>query len=174
MPYKDILIDVADKLTKGIRGSSFKKKGRETETEIEEAIYKRFLELIEETSRSMTAAQRDELQEKVKEHLRRKGVEEHLIKGMVVQLTGGLAGVLLGPAVTALLFSSFWTFLIGFTLGEVIIGGLIAGGPLGLILGPLVVLSGPSYRKTIPAVLRIIIIRKTREAEMGMPSQESI
>ena len=60
----------------------------------------------------------------------------------------------MGPTIAAAIFSGFWTWLFGLALGQILIGGLLGGGPIGVVVAGITIAAGPSYRKTIPAGAR--------------------
>jgi uncharacterized protein YaaW (UPF0174 family) len=76
-----------------------------------------------------------------------------------------LAGVVVAPAVASVLYGSIWTTLFGMTSAQLLAGGLVGGGPIGLVFAGLAVASGPSYSKTVPCIRRLILIKLSHEAE---------
>jgi uncharacterized protein YaaW (UPF0174 family) len=167
LPYKRILVDVADKLAPGLfKWSDFSVDGPETETEIENYINDRFQLLVEQYLKSLKESDKVKLQKRVEKDLRAQGLPEHVVTASLSALAAGtVSGVLIGPFLATTLFGSFWTGLTGLSLGKLVVGRLVSGGPIGIAVGTAVVLMGPSYSKTIPAVTRLIIIRLNREAK---------
>lgn len=165
--YKQILVDVADKLAPGLFSwTKFKVSGPETEEQIEDYIYERILILMEQHLKSMDAADKAKLQERLEADLRARGVLEHVVRGSLSAISAGtLTGVVIGPLVAVAVFGSLWTWLVGLTLRQLILGGLSGGGPVGLVAAALIVVTDASYSKTIPAVARLILIRLSHEAE---------
>lgn len=165
-PYKKILIDVADKLAPGFTWSKFKLDGPEAEEEIEDFIYKRFLILMEKHLKSMNVANKAQLQKDVENALRKQGLPEQVVQTALTSLaTGTLTGVIVGPIIASAIFGGLWTWLFGLTLGQLILGGLAGGGPVGLLIAFSILAAGPSYTKTIPAVSRLVLIRLSHEAQ---------
>lgn len=168
LPYKQILVDVADKLAPGPFWTSYKASGPESARQIEDFIAKQ----IEDRIRNLFAtivAERSEadaavLQAKLLAELRRKGVPEHAARSAATALTGGtLSGAAVGPLVASMLFGSLWTTLFGLSLAQVVLGGVLVGGPVGVAAATLAFVTSPSYSKTIPALYRIILIRKNAD-----------
>ena len=169
--YKQILIDVADKLAPGrLSWTKFKMSGPETEEQIEDYIYERLQILIEEKLRSMDAADRSKLQMRIEDDLRARGFPEHVVRGSLSAVAAGtLTGVVGGPFLSAVVFGSLWTLLLGIT-PHLLLSGFLAGGPAGIAVAAAAVTTGASYSKTIPAVTRLIVIRRSREAEAKLGS----
>jgi uncharacterized protein YaaW (UPF0174 family) len=165
-PYKKILINVADKLAPGLVWSDFKASGQESEIDIEDYIYERVLVIMEKHLASLNEADKAKLQERLEADLRARGLPEQLVKGALASLAAGtLTGITMGPIVASVIFGSLWTWLAGLSLGQLVLGGFAVGGPIGVVVAALMVASGPSYSKTIPAVTRLILIRLSYEAE---------
>jgi len=164
--YKQILIDVADKLAPGrLTWTGYKVSGPESELEIEDYIQGRFTALIDERLASMSEADKAKLQKELEADLRKLGVPEHTVKASLAAVaTGTLTGAVVGPLVASMLFASFWTWVTGLTVGQLITGGVVGGGPVGVLVAIAIVIGGPSYSKTIPAVVRLILIRHSQQA----------
>jgi uncharacterized protein YaaW (UPF0174 family) len=164
--YKKILIDVADKLAPGLGWTKFKLIGPESEDEIEDYIYERFLILMEKHLKSMNVADKAKLQKNVENALRKQGLPEQVVQATLTSLaTGTLTGVIVGPIIASAIFGGFWTWLFGLSLGQLILGGVAGGGPVGLLIAFSIFAAGPSYTKTIPAVSRLILIRLSHEVQ---------
>jgi len=164
--YKKILIDVADKLAPGLGWTKFTLIGPQTEEEIEDYIYERFLILMEKHLKSMNVANKAQLQKDVENALRKQGLPEQVVQTALTSLaTGTLTGVIVGPIIASAIFGGLWTWLFGLTLGQLILGGFAGGGPVGLLIAISILAAGPSYSKAIPAVSRLILIRLSHEAE---------
>ena len=170
LPCRRVLIDVADKLAPGRWSwSPFKMDSKEPDTEIEDYIYEHYNRLMQERLATMSADDRRKLQQAMEADLKGKGYQQDVITAATSAIgTGVIAGAAIGPIVAMALFSTFWTWLVGLTLGEILIGGVLGGGPIGLLLGGLNFAISPSYSKTVPAVLRLVFIRQTRAAEAGL------
>lgn len=167
LPYKRILIDVADKLAPGrFKWSRFTVDGPESEREIEDYINERFQLLVEQYLKSLDESDKVELQKRVEADLRAQGLPANVVASSMAALaTGTISGVLIGPIVAAALFGSFWTWLFGLSVGQLVLGGIAGGGPVGILVAAAIIATGTSYSKTIPAVTRLIVIRRDREAK---------
>jgi len=171
MAYRKILIDVADTLAPGFgwwNRTKYKTDNLETgsDEEIEDYIHKRFLEILQERLAKLGHDKLAKVQEEVVAALEKKGLPAQVVTSVSTSIaTGTISGAVLGPVVAWALFSGFWTWLFGLSLGQLLAGGLVVGGPAGLLLGTLNFLAAPTKRKTIPTVLRLILIRKSRAAE---------
>jgi uncharacterized protein YaaW (UPF0174 family) len=173
LAYKQILIDVADKLAPGICWTEFKVSGAETEQQIEDYIHERVLILLAKHLESMDDADKAKLQKKLDADLRARGLPEQVVQGVLSGLAAGtLTGMLVGPIIASTLFGSLWTWLFGLSLRQLALGGLAGGGPAGLVISAAIIAAGPSYSKTIPAVVRLILIRLSYEAESKLGSTQ--
>jgi len=169
MAYRKILIDVADTLAPGWWNRTKYKTGNlETgfDEEIEDYIHQRFLEILQERLAKLGPDKLAKIQEEVVAALEKKGLPAPVVTSASTAIAAGtISGAVLGPVVAWALFSGFWTWLFGLSFGQLLAGGLLVGGPAGLLLGTLNFLAAPTKRKTIPTVLRLILIRKSRAAE---------
>ena len=171
LPYKKILIDVADKLAPGRGWTSFNIDGPESEEQIEDYIEDRVRARYRDHIERLPPNERAKVQAALEEDLRKRGVPQNIISSVSAGLaTGVLGGGILGPAVASALFAGFWTWLVGLSLTELLLGGLLAGGPVGGALAGLTLLTATSYSKTIPTVVRLVYIRRSREAEEELGS----
>lgn len=171
LSYRNILVAIADKLTPGVFSKSpySKVEVSVSAVVIENHIQGQILDLIQKQRQKLNAEQRSELDAKLLQELQGKGVPEHVLRGVSSALaTGALTGVMVAPVIATALFGGFWTWLIGMSLGQVILGGLAGGGPVGLVVAAAVVVGGPSHAKVIPAVVRLITIRQSRDAERDL------
>ena len=164
--YKQILVDVADKLAPGILGRSvYKPSGPDTEVQIEAYIDGRIRERVVEYLKKMSEVDKKKLQDELSKDLRSKKIPEESIQSTLAMIASGtLTGVALGPAVAALLYGGVWSAIFGFSLAQLLVSGLIVGGPVGIIAAGIALVSAPSYSKTIPAVYRLIKIRENAAA----------
>lgn len=168
-PYKQLLVDASDKLAPGWKWTAFKVDGPETEEQIENYIYDRILDKLQEKLRSMSDRERADVQAKLETELAKKGFRQHTISAVSTAIaTGTITSGLLGPVVAWAIFGGIWTWLFGLTLGQLLLGGLLVGGPAGVVIGTLSWLTGSSYSKTIPATVRLIHIRRCRVAEESL------
>lgn len=167
MPYREILVQVADKLTPGMFKRSPYRADRPGDPDdlIENYIFARVQALIEEQVRKLNTEQRGELEAKLVAQLREQGLPSHVLSGVGTALaTGSLTGALAASQVATMLFGGFWTWFLNLSAGQLILGGLAGGGPLGLLAAGVAVAGAPSYRKLIPAVVRLITIRQNHDA----------
>lgn len=164
--YKQILVDVADKLAPGILGrSGFKATGHQTVVEIEAYIDCRIRERVIENLEKMSDLDKVKLQERLAADLRSRGVPEQSIQSTLAAIASStLTGVALGPAIAALLYGGVWSAIFGFSLAQLLVSGLTIGGPIGVLAAGIAAVSAPSYSKTIPAVHRLIKIRENAAA----------
>jgi uncharacterized protein YaaW (UPF0174 family) len=166
-PYEQILIDVADKLCEGrFKQTSFTLSGPETEEDIESYIYERINNIWKKHIESLSSKDKAKLQDAVEKDLLARGLPSQLATGAVSTLmTGVLTGVLVAPVVATAIFGSLWTMLFGMSFAQLLAGGVLGGGPIGLVFAGLAVATGPSYKKTIPCIVRLIFIKVSHEAE---------
>jgi len=164
LPYKQILIDVADKLKPGLSWTSFTLNDNSTEEEIENEIEKFFLKIVEDKWKSLSQKERErflrELQNKAPNE------NELAVKEFVkIASSGGLAAALASNTLAVSLFYSgffqtIWVSIFGVSILHLIISGALIFLPISVFL-----LMGPAYRKTIPATFILIKIRRRIEAE---------
>ena len=167
MPYREILVQVADKLTPGMFKRSPYRADRPGDPDdlIENYIFARVQALIEEQVRKLNPEQRGELEAKLVAQLREQGFSTHMLSGVGAALaSGSVTGALAAPMVATMLFGGIGTWLLGLSAGQLVLGGLAGGGPLGLLVAGVAVAGAPSYRKLIPAVVRLITIRRSRDS----------
>ena len=161
LTYRQILIRVADKLTPGIWSKSPYREDNTGDGEdlIENYISERVRTLAEAQFKKLPPEQRAEVQKQVLAQLRQKGVPSHVLQGVGSTLAAGtLGGAVSASVIAQLLFGGFWTWLFGLSAGQLVLGGLAGGGPLGLALAGAVIANSPGYQKLIPAVVRLIAI----------------
>lgn len=165
LSFREILIDVADILTPGqFKRSGFHKEPMCSELEIEEYIEARVRELVLKKLAGMPEHERARLQSEVEADLRAKGMPDAALQAAAVGVSAAaLAGMALGPAMAAALYSTMWSFLVGLGLRQVLLGAVAAGGPIGAALAVGMAVTMPSRRKTVPAVVRLIMIRRSHE-----------
>ncbi len=170
LSYKQILVDVADKLSPGKFGHSpFKVVDLATCENIEDYIYGRIGEIWKKYLDSLESSDRAKLQIQFENELRKRGLPSQIATGTASTLmTGALGGALVAPVVATAVFGSLWTMLFGMSLAQIIGGGILGGGPIGLVFAGVTVATGPSYKKTIPCVYRLILIKLSYEAEKNL------
>lgn len=148
-PYKQILIDVADKMAPGwtpLAWTNYTLGDNHTELEIEETIWRFYEDKVNEKIKGMSAEAREELRQQIEKDLAASGYSSSLF-AHIGGLGCGVAGAVGRRSAVALLgFSS-------------VIFSLVYGSVLVWWVG------STAYRKTVPAVLHLIQIRKLREIE---------
>ena len=174
-PYKKLLIDVADKLAPGrtfLSWTSYRLGDRHTELDVEETIWSFFEQRVQDRIKGLTAEQRERLRQDTEAELRRLGYGEALVAQVGAGLTAGTAATLVAPALAyhiALSTASGLAWLQLWWVGHASTAAVLGtGGVLFAVLyAPGVVwwLGNTAYRKTIPAALHLIQIRKLREEE---------
>lgn len=164
-PYKQMVIDVADKLHPSkIRWTAFKCAGPESVKEIEDYVYARIQERISKWLHGMSDKRREALATRLEQEMQKKGYPEEIISSVLAGLAAGtLSGVALAGFVAPVLLGTLWTSLFGLSLAKLMIGGAAVGGPIGLTVGAGALVTSPSYSKTIPAIYRLIQIRVSSE-----------
>ena len=117
----------------------------------------------------MAEADKAKLQAKLVEDLRQRGLPQDVISSASAALaTGTISGVVIGPIVAWALFGNAWAWVFGLGGGQLFLGGLLIGGPVSVLVAVTALLSGPSYSKSIPVVVRLIHIRRCRAAEAAL------
>lgn len=164
-PYKQIVIDVADKLHPSkTQWTPFKLEDANSVEAIEQYIHEKVQERIAQWLRKMSAEKRVELAQRVEDEMRKKGYTEATIQTTLGGiLAGTLSGALLAGVITPMLLGTLWTTIFGFSLAQLALGGAAVGGPVALAVGAGILFTSPSYSKTIPAVYRLIQIRLSAE-----------
>ena len=124
----------------------------------------------------MSLSEKDRLEKKIKieEELKRKGVDQAAISSIGTAIASGTVGTTLASSVAVSIFySTFFSSISAMLFGPSLATLLVAGsGVTAVVAAPLLIVSlgNPAYRKTIPATLEFIWIRKRLEAEakLGM------
>lgn len=170
LPYKQILIDVADKLCPGrFSRTKFQLSDSASSEDVESYIYDRICDIWKKHINSLNSSDRAALQTKFENDLQQRGISSQIATGAASTLmTGVFGGALVAQAVATAVFASLWTTLFGVTTAQVFAGGLLGGGPIGLLVASAAVIAGPSYKKTIPCVVRLIFIKLSHEAEVKL------
>ncbi len=173
LPYKRILIDVADKLHPGFGWTKYKMGDDSTEEQLEDEINKRILERWQEELEKLSPEEREQKAKQFDEELRKKGVPAAIRETIAGAITGAAVGALgANYAALALFYSgTFWgvyASVFGVATRFLIAAGAAMAG-IGLLVGILFAavfhLPTPAYQKTIPAVLVLIRIRFRLKAE---------
>jgi hypothetical protein len=174
-PYKQVLIDVADKMAPGWTPWSwtdYHLNDGHPEVEVEETIWGFFEEAMERKIRKLPAEAREKLRTETAAELRRLGYSEALVSQIGAGLVGAGAGALVGPALAyqvALSTTSGLAWLKLWWVGQATAAATLGAGAavFTLLYAPVLVwwLGSPAYRKTVPATLELIKVRKLRELE---------
>lgn len=167
--YKQVLIDVADKLKPSFGWTDFRLKDSSSEEEVESAIESFVAERFRKKWTKLSARERKAKEQELKSELEKAGYSQTTIEGAIGFLGSGAAGIAVAAPVTMSVFysgvmASISVSLFGMSTGLLLLSGtgvgLVVSVPLLVIL-----LGGNSYRKTIPATLLLIRIRRRLEGE---------
>jgi len=93
LPYKQILIDVADKLKPGVGWTKFKLDDEFTEDEIEDEILKFFAIKFEKQFQKLSPKEKKEVEGKLREQLKKDGVKQATINGIITTISSGGLGL---------------------------------------------------------------------------------
>lgn len=175
LPYKQILIDVADKLNEGLKWTSYKLQDSSTEFEIEEKIVQDIehkAEKLKEKWMKLSPEKRKEKEDKLRDELAKEGYDKQAIKGVLALLpVGGIGVASATPVALGLFYSGTFGGLIASVIGIPTTTLMMASGiSAGLVAAPLVIAyaGSPAYRKTIPVTIILIKIRKRVEMEKDL------
>lgn len=101
--------------------------------------------------------------------MKKRGIPSQVIGTITSSvIAASLAGVLASPIAISIFYSGFFASIWAAIFGPSLFYLLLSGTGIGLLVaGPLLlaIISGPAYRKTIPATMNMIIIRKRLEGE---------
>lgn len=164
LPYKLILIDVADKLYPGFFWTDYSFDDDSTEEEIEEEIEKYLSERAQKEWDKLSPLEKKRREEQLKQELVTAGYAQANINSIMTMLASGTIGALVAPRVALYFASSVSTSLLGVSSSSI----LLTSTGIGLLVSiPLLIgtLGGPAYRKTILATIQIIRIRRRLEGE---------
>jgi hypothetical protein len=174
-PYKQLLIDVADKMAPGwtpLSWTSYRLGDRHTELDVEETVWSYFDQRVRDRIRGLTAEQRERLRADTEAELRRLGYGEALVSPVGAGLAAGTTATVVAPALAyhiALSTASGLAWLKLWWVGHASAAAVLGtGGVLFAVLyapGLVWWLGNTAYRKTIPAALHLIQVRKLREIE---------
>jgi uncharacterized protein YaaW (UPF0174 family) len=173
-PYKQMLIDVADKMAPGwtpLSWTGYRLHDRHGEIEVEETIWAFFEKKCREQLHNLPPEAREDLRQRTEKELRELGYSQALVS----QISGGLlgaAGSLMGPALAysvALHTASGLAWVKLWWVGHATVAASLGAGAslFAIAYAPFLVwwLGNTAYRKTIPAALYLIQVRKLREIE---------
>lgn len=160
LPYKMILIDVADKLKPGLFWTDYSFDDDSTEEEIEEKIE----QYLSKRARKELGKLSQKEEERLKQELVTAGYAQANINSIMTMLASGSIGNILATRAASYLASSASPSLLGVSSSSF----LLSSTGIGLLISiPLLIgtLGGPAYRKTILATIQMIRIRRRVEAE---------
>lgn len=172
MPYKQILVDVANKLKPKKNKAHFALEDGYPEDEIEKKIIEFFAQKIADELNKMTLEKRTKKLEELKEAFR-KGKAIDAKTESIDQITAALTtttiatstmvSLLTGPLTASLFYSGtmagIWAGMFGMNSSLMLLTGTGVGTLVALPV-LLLVLGSPSYKKIIPATLQLINIRR--------------
>jgi uncharacterized protein YaaW (UPF0174 family) len=174
-PYKQMLIDVADKMAPGftfLSWTHYKLHDVHGEIEIEETIWGFFENLVKRAIGKLSPEAKEDLRKKTEEELRKMGYGEAVITQIGAAILGGSAAILIGPALAyyvALNTASGLMWLKIWLAGKAALAFVLGTGSavFAVIYLPIIAywFGNTAYRKTVPATLHLIQIRKLRELE---------
>jgi len=175
LSYREILIDVADKLTPGIISrSGFHDCPEANVATIENYIVEEVRRLAADRLQKMSSEDRRQVQGEIERKLREQGASDAALKAAGAAVAAGtVSGLVLASAASAALYSGLWTALVGMSVRQVVISGLAVGGPVGVVAGIVMLLTSPSYGKTIPAVVRLAFIRRSHDEREALMKEAS-
>ena len=166
IPYKEILVDVVDKLEPNDKSDNMNDKNIEKEIPIK-VLKKKMNEKWE----SLSEKERYELTKKMEEKMKQKGIDQSTIDSIMKGIAGGgLAYMTATPLAMSIFYSSFfssiWATIFGVSTFALATSALLITGPLAVLI-----VGTPAYRKTIPATITLIRIRKRIEAEEALKKE---
>jgi uncharacterized protein YaaW (UPF0174 family) len=170
--YKQILIDVADKLHKGIGWTHFKFEDSYTEEDIEKKIWEDLQQRATELKKQWDKLPNKKKKEKMrnlKEELKKEGYNQVAITSFIGLLVSGAGGVTAAaPAAISIFYSGFFASIavgiFGVSTAALITSGLLISSIAILPIG-IIAIGTPAYRKTIPMTVLLIQIGKRLELE---------
>jgi len=152
LTYKTILIDVVNVMKPGLKKTEYKIEDSHTEENIEDEIMKLLQERIEKKLKKMKDKKKEKVGQEIVSELKNQGYAKDIIANEHKKIAVGSFGF------TAL-EAAIWRFAAVGWMGTTGVGLLISAALIGLSL------TGPAYRKTIPATMIFIMQRKRRENE---------
>ncbi|SDZ16452.1 hypothetical protein [Nitrosomonas sp. Nm58] len=164
LPYKKILIDVADKLKPGVLWTFHKYDDDTPEERIEEEIEEYLFDRVQKELKKLTVSERKKKEEELKKGFEKEGYSQVAISSIMTMLASGTVGAVVAPRVALYFASSTSASIFGVSSSSI----LLSSTGIGLLVSiPLLVgaMGGPAYRKTILATIQMIRIRKRLEGE---------
>lgn len=179
MPYKEILVDVANKLKpKGDKNEYSLGDGR-SEEDVENMIVQYFAGKIAEELNKLSPEERqkkmEEFERKLNEgqyvNVAKDALKDiHNVFGAAVVSASSVAALLTGPLTASLFYSGFfagiWAGVFGMSTSLLLLTGTGVGS-LAALPVLLLMLGAPSYKKTIPVTLQLINIRRRVKLSMA-------
>lgn len=174
LSYKEILVDVANKL-KPTGTEKFYSEDNHSEIYIEDKIIEYFAKQIAEDLNKLNESQRKKKVAELSEKMRSNKMPVEAIQKFESTLSvsgtitvGTIVALSTGPITGALfysgVFAGIWAGIFGMNSALLALTGTGVGIAVALPIFVLY-LSSPSYRKTIPATLQLIGIRKRIESQ---------
>jgi hypothetical protein len=174
-PYKQLLIDVGDKMAPGwtfLSWTPYTLHDNNSEEEIEETIWRFFEKTISSKINSLSQANKEQLRRDTERELRSFGYSEALVTQVGAGLVGAIGATFMAPSLAYYLamttssgFAALHLWWVGKASMAAVLG--VGSGIFTLLYAPVIAwwLGNTAYRKTIPAALYLIQIRKLREIE---------
>ncbi len=169
LPYKQILVDVADKVKPGLGWTKFKLTDKYSEEYIEDKIIEYLKIQFEKEINSLSPEKRKAKEKELIEELKRKGYTQAQASLFAATIVSGSAGFGLASAVTlSIFYSGFFSSIFATVFG--VNSALLAASGTGvgaIVALPLLVgtLGNPAYRKIIPTTIEFIKIRMRLDVE---------
>lgn len=175
LPYKQILIDVADKLHHGPGWTHFTMDDHYSEKDIEDKIWediKRRTQKLKEKWDELSLDDQKSKEEELKDKLKKEGYSQAAISSFLSLLASGAGGMAIAsPAALSIFYSSFFASIaagiFGMSTAALIAAGILVGSIVFFPLG-IIALGTPAYRKTIPLTIYMMKIDKRLEAEKNI------
>lgn len=165
LSYREILVDVADKLTPGMFSQSgFHERPDVDVATIEDYIAQEFQRVAAARLQKMSPEERRQVQVEIERKLREQGATDAAMKAAGAAVaTGSISGLALASTASVAFYSGLWTALVGVSVRQLVLSGLAVGGPVAAVAWIAMLLTSPSYGKTIPAVVRLAFIRRSHD-----------
>jgi len=175
LPYKQIIIDVADKLHNGFGWTHYKLDDYHREDEIEKKIWVDLeyrIEKVKESWDNLSDKEKREKENKLKNDLNKEGYSQTAINSFITLLASGTSGIAVAsPIALSIFYSGFFASIsasiFGVSLATLISSGIIISSIVALPFG-IAIAGTPAYRKTIPITILMIKIAKRIEEEKNM------
>ncbi|MBK9500445.1 MAG: hypothetical protein IPO06_13915 [Leptospiraceae bacterium] len=163
LPYKQILIDVVDKIHPKRGWTRFRLTDHYSEVYIEDKIWEYLSIKFKEATSKLSHEEKKKKEKELIEELKKKGYTQAQAAAFASAFASGSVGVGLASAVTLSIFYSGFFSSIGAALFGVKFALLaaVASGVGAIVAVPLLFasLANPAYRKTIPTTIEFIRIR---------------